>query len=422
MKVEAFENYAASGYNRIPVYEPTRLFSKDELSLLIQVPQRMLMNFRDEKNHDLTLLSLHSSQEIRCHHRKIEVIAKTSLKKSFDIDTIPPVNPLAWLSDYHSYFNVPFIEEIPRFCGGLIGYIGATLNEFTEVYASRGQDQLLPDFIFLLTDDLILIDHTAETAWIITYVDPIIRNNCFERAKQHLTILMQTIENEISEKKIVSLDTATSLKATESFDENALLSYAHQHHFPQLTLYQQTQLTENGYIVFEKNLKTTSQGFYFFHFDDFYLFGFGESEASKIHQSISMPILPSTYPPLLINDDWIKSSKSYVKSTLARLCLEGSVRSEGSMMTGELPPKYSAINYIEAVMPHLLQYGNNSALSIDVCENYMPNAFSQQRGMIGILNWHDDFIGQYCFNSYLHCNETLYHASPVFITSNNGND
>ena len=53
------------------------------------------------------------------------------------------------------------IPRLPRFCGGLVGYMGYDIVRFFEKLPKKTQDDLkLPDLVLMLAKDLIIFDHT----------------------------------------------------------------------------------------------------------------------------------------------------------------------------------------------------------------------------------------------------------------------
>jgi anthranilate synthase component 1 len=57
-------------------------------------------------------------------------------------------------------FKFVGVPGLPRFCGGLVGYIGYDMVRFFEKIPDRNADELgLPDMQFVLTDTILIFDH-----------------------------------------------------------------------------------------------------------------------------------------------------------------------------------------------------------------------------------------------------------------------
>lgn len=61
------------------------------------------------------------------------------------------------------------IKGLPRFCGGLVGYMGYDMVNFFEELPSKNTDDLkLPDAIFLLTDTILIFDHVTHKIKVVS--------------------------------------------------------------------------------------------------------------------------------------------------------------------------------------------------------------------------------------------------------------
>jgi anthranilate synthase component 1 len=61
------------------------------------------------------------------------------------------------------------VPGLPRFCGGLVGYLGYDLVRFLERLPEGAKDDLgLPDAVLLLTDTLLIFDNVAHTIKVVS--------------------------------------------------------------------------------------------------------------------------------------------------------------------------------------------------------------------------------------------------------------
>jgi len=412
MNVEQFENYAANGYNRIPVYRPVNLDVpfKDLVSLLTK-PKRALLQFRNEKNQIISVLGLSATRIIQYQYRQVTIKEKDKIIKQFDIDTIPPINPIEWFSDYNSFYKSPKLPELPDFYGGMIGYMGASICEFSELRTPKIDSNELPDFAFMLCDDFLVINHETSQVWLITYVDPIERH-VYEKAQ---TKLVKLAENLTAELQNVTQQKATSPQLIQQIDTNALTKLAEQHDFDFLTLYAAQISAEDGFLVFEKMFNTADFPAYFLHFDDFYMFGFGRNSLKKFGQMLELHYQPTIYPDIKVTEARYEHNKIVCQSSLSSLCFEHTMGTTPNIICAELPPTYSAIDAIKATLPHPLQVGEKTTHAFLFAEKNPQNSLTQQRGLVGMLNWHDDFIGQFQFHSWLSYQGKLHYSQPFML-------
>lgn len=80
-------------------------------------------------------------------------------------------DPLDEIKKLMQDFKTVDIKGLPRFYGGLVGYIGYDMVRFFEELPDKNPDDLkLPDSIFILTDTILIFDHVNHTIKIVTNV------------------------------------------------------------------------------------------------------------------------------------------------------------------------------------------------------------------------------------------------------------
>lgn len=69
-------------------------------------------------------------------------------------------DPLSELKNILSRYKFVAVKGLPRFSGGFVGYISYDAVRFFEEIPDKNQDELkLPDFVFMLTDTILIFDH-----------------------------------------------------------------------------------------------------------------------------------------------------------------------------------------------------------------------------------------------------------------------
>ncbi|MGE0482738.1 MAG: anthranilate synthase component I [Gammaproteobacteria bacterium] len=82
-------------------------------------------------------------------------------------------DPLGWIEEYHARFRAPPPAELPRFCGGLVGYFGYDTVRYVEprVADSSPPDPLgTPDVYLLQVDDFVVFDNLRGELLLVKYV------------------------------------------------------------------------------------------------------------------------------------------------------------------------------------------------------------------------------------------------------------
>lgn len=77
--------------------------------------------------------------------------------------------PLSFLRNIMKKYSLVPIDNLPAFCGGLVGYMGYDTVRFFEKLPNAPHDDLnLPDMIFMLAKDFIIFDHLNHKIKIIS--------------------------------------------------------------------------------------------------------------------------------------------------------------------------------------------------------------------------------------------------------------
>lgn len=78
-------------------------------------------------------------------------------------------DPLTEIKAIINKFSYVSVEGLPRFSGGLVGYIGYDVIRFFEKIPDKNKDDLnLPDCLFALTDTILIFDHLERKIKIVS--------------------------------------------------------------------------------------------------------------------------------------------------------------------------------------------------------------------------------------------------------------
>ena len=100
--------------------------------------------------------------------RKIEII-KPQRKSASRFVT--EETPLDEIKKIMKDFKAVEVAGLPRFYGGLVGYMGYDMVRFFEELPDKNPDDLkLPDSVFILTDTILIFDHVNHTIKIVVNV------------------------------------------------------------------------------------------------------------------------------------------------------------------------------------------------------------------------------------------------------------
>jgi len=95
---------------------------------------------------------------------------KVSLRESGSVQELAPPggDPLAAMKQFLSCYRPISVDGLPRFCGGLVGYLGYDAVRFFERAPLASKIGLgLPDAVFLLADSLVIFDHVKHCLLVV---------------------------------------------------------------------------------------------------------------------------------------------------------------------------------------------------------------------------------------------------------------
>jgi len=148
--------------NLIPVYK--------EIPMEGRTPASSFLNIRkgrysyllesaegEEKIARYSFLGSDPSVVFKTKGRDIEIIERGKARRFRTAR-----DPLYEIQRFMRRFKFVGIKGLPRFCGGLVGYIGYDMVRFFEDIPDKNIDDLkAPDSIFVLTDTLVIFDHAS---------------------------------------------------------------------------------------------------------------------------------------------------------------------------------------------------------------------------------------------------------------------
>ncbi|MFH1355208.1 MAG: chorismate-binding protein, partial [Candidatus Omnitrophota bacterium] len=159
--------------NVIPVYKEINADLDTPVSAFIKTDKSdysFLFESVDggEKIARFSFIGCNPSLVFKSKGKRIQIIypqkkhARSFLTQSSPLDEIKKI-----MKDFKSV-EVP---GLPRFYGGLVGYIGYDLVRFFEKLPDKNKDDLrLPDSVLMLTDTILIFDHINHTVKIVTNI------------------------------------------------------------------------------------------------------------------------------------------------------------------------------------------------------------------------------------------------------------
>jgi len=171
---EEFLKLAKKG-NLIPVYREILADLETPVSAFLKISKFSDYSFLlesvegEEKVARYSFLGSNPSLIFKSKGRKI--VIETRNQKSEIRNFVTDEDPLIEMKRLISNYKFIPVEGLPRFCGGLVGYIGYDMVRFFERIPDRNRDDLnISDCLFILTDKLVIFDHRNHKIKIVANV------------------------------------------------------------------------------------------------------------------------------------------------------------------------------------------------------------------------------------------------------------
>jgi len=183
-----FEQFRSEGYNRIPVYRSVLADLDTPLSVYLKLaegPDSYLFESVEGGEtwgrYSIIGLPCKRRYTIRGHSFVVSDNGRQVSEETVS-------DPLARIAELQSEFNVPRLDELPLFSGGLVGYFGyETVQMIEPKLASNNKlDELgTADIELLLSEEVAVLDNLEGRLWLIVHADPG-QQGAFEAAQNRL--------------------------------------------------------------------------------------------------------------------------------------------------------------------------------------------------------------------------------------------
>jgi len=179
MTPEQFNALAAQRYNRIPLMREILADLDTPLSAYLKLadgPYSYLFESVQggEKWGRYSIIGLPCRTLMRVRGNTVEIE-----KDGKPIETVEADDPLAFIEDFQSRYQVPEVAGLPRFTGGLVGYFGYDTIRYVEpkLKLCPNPDPLdNPDILLMVSDEVVVFDNLSGKMYVVIHVNPDIDN------------------------------------------------------------------------------------------------------------------------------------------------------------------------------------------------------------------------------------------------------
>lgn len=119
-----------------------------------------------------SFLGFNPSRVYELYRNKVRILKRIAENKFKKIQEINTPDPLNIVQEVQKKYRIIDENDLPPFCGGLVGYVGyEMIGSWERLEFKNPVKPELPLGIFTLTDELIAFDHLYNTAEVIKVVD-----------------------------------------------------------------------------------------------------------------------------------------------------------------------------------------------------------------------------------------------------------
>lgn len=196
MTPDTFKSLAAQGYNRIPLMREALADLETPLSTykkLAGQPYTYLFESVQggEKWGRYSIIGLPCSTRLVVKDREVTLLEGDAIVEQSTVE-----DPLAYIESFQSRYNVPQVNGLPRFNGGLVGYFGYDIVRYIEKRLDKPAkaDPIgTPDILLMVSDDIVVFDNLRGSLYVITHVDPA-RPNAYENGQTRLDDIINQLK------------------------------------------------------------------------------------------------------------------------------------------------------------------------------------------------------------------------------------
>jgi anthranilate synthase component 1 len=201
MTPEQFADYARQGYNRIPVARQVLADLDTPLSAYLKLAEGAYSYLFEsvlggEQWGRYSIIGLPCRTVLKVRGERISVEQDGKLIEDLHSD-----QPLAWIEQFAARYQVPHIDGLPRFTGGLVGYFGYETIGYIEPKLRGGNkpDPLgVPDILLMVSEELLVFDNLSGKLLLLTHADPS-QPNAYAQAQARLDGLIADLRRKAAQ-------------------------------------------------------------------------------------------------------------------------------------------------------------------------------------------------------------------------------
>ncbi len=435
MSPEQFAQYKAQNYSRIPVTRRLLADLDTPLSVYAKLANRpgsyLLESVENVENWGrYSIIGLPCEETIQVIGSKIRKTRSGELVETLETD-----DPLQYVREYVQAFNIPEIDSLPKYAGGVVGYFGYDVVRFVEprLRQNQPQDTLgIPDIYLMRSDELAIFDNFSGTIDLVVHVDPS-RDSAYDKAQTRLDELeaklassqadlsplhmhSETLDESVLESE---MGKASYMQAVERIRE-----YVLDGDIMQVVLgHRMSMPYEADPLSLYRALRTVNPSpyMYFFNFGDFQVAGASPEILARLHQG-TVTVRPiagtrrrgkNAAEDLALEQDMRQDPKEVAEHLMlidlgrndcGRVAQTGTVEVTEQMIVerfshvmhmtsnveGQLREGLDAIDVLSAIHPAGTLSGAPKIRAMEIIDELEPTKRGLYGGAVGYIGWNGD--------------------------------
>ena len=427
---QAFDQYAAQGFNRIPLMREVLADLDTPLSVYLKLargPHSYLFESVQggEKwgRYSIIGLPAHTVLRVTDHELTVEQDGRI-----VERDTV--ADPLAAVRAFKARYRVPAVAGLPRFTGGLVGYFGYETIRYIEprLGAMRKPDAVgAPDILLMVSDEVVVFDNLKGKLYVVIHANPEIAD-AYERASRRLDDLVAHLTDPLAHTSLPAARAVNDADFVSAFTQAGFekaversLEYIRAGDIMQVVLSQRLAIPYTAApLDLYRALRTLNPSPYMYYLDlrDFHIVGSSPEILVRLEDgTVTVRPIAGTRPrgrdeaedrrleAELLADPKERAEHIMLvdlgRNDVGRVARIGSVRVTDQMVieryshvmhivsnvTGELRDGMDAIDVLRATFPAGTVSGAPKVRAMEIIEELEPTRRGVYSGAVGYIGW-----------------------------------
>ncbi|MDH3279956.1 MAG: anthranilate synthase component I [Gammaproteobacteria bacterium] len=195
MNKSDLRNYAAQGYNRVPLAREILADLDTPVSTYIKLAARPYSYLLEsvqggEKWGRYSIIGLPCQTVLRVVDLEVTIEVDGRIVERMTME-----DPLEMVREFCGRYRVPVISGLPRFTGGIVGYFGYDTVRYIEPHlglCQKPDPTGTPDILLMVSEEVLVFDNLTGRLHLITHIDPHL-DGAFEDGTDRLDHLVEQL-------------------------------------------------------------------------------------------------------------------------------------------------------------------------------------------------------------------------------------